>query len=1541
MFNRDDPRFDPRSSVRSFDRPANTPQEIYIQKVENIYKNGINSDSDIAGGMASLSMAQRALARRLDAATKNSNFVPVSKTSKSFFGSSNKAELKKKEDRDFEQIDVLGDLTEAVYDVERAIHDQTNVIRSIAVRDAKMRIHAADARMGYGDQQVYRPQSRGLIGGKSQSLTVGMAHFEEVIVDDLAGFSSSLVNELTRTSLRVKVDNFKSGIVNPIEHYLNWQYDKQRDIDDRFHKENVIILSDIRRGVQTSASRQAKPISSAILEGYLLFTRDTFAAVNRFVAKPIMQGFSTLLFGRKREQDTLLGELKKQTEFMRTGKITDKSGLLSRFLDRGLIGSIAVGVLTAASGFYIRRGVAQTAEQGRFEGRELSTSEKLSSFFFKSVDRLDMTRKSIAGDADRQAHAISVLSEAMDQNNEYLLFATSLLMDIRGGIRELPLLSRSVSNLATAIPMLNPFEVDYMRQHLGLTMMMVDSIDTLGNTMEVIAKNSLRGMSEFAYSGDVSSGFTSQDKFRLFDLIEQINGHLDQNIDELRYSRVKHATVTRQMDFNLGNKLDNLIDHNRSQRRGHVVKKVEIDMVRGIFDTRDAVSKNNKNFTMVAAAINGQKALLADQSKKSLGKNDIKNAFRDGYTEAVSPPPKDQQNFFSRIFRKSAKSEDSSSENNSIQIISLMRDAVYNLRLLTRDVASSTEQKILDTLAKANQMSEEELEVLYSTQSTIKKSKKDRPSILGGVAVKGGLLAALVVGSLAVAKGVFRVLGLSKLMDMAGGAGKGAMKGAGGLMRGAMMVPYLGPILRVLGGLSLIASSPYLLGKGMEMGIGGRLSDDKIAERNRMKSAREMREAARRRGLQQDMSAEVSTLGGATAGLGKGILAGLWNLISGVGVNFSKMFEMTSKEFPTLLWNLMSDFALDFVDLGAGISVGVVNVVKTATPLIWSGIKYTVGAIVSGIKELIIQTGQAIADHLIEPAAIWLMGLPSRLWDWALAKASGYITQIGESMSDFGKDIYYGFESLIGQIKMELSKVPLIGKFFEPKAALINIKTPDAAQIDGARDEAAKSMTQMFKETSVFADKMTDTAKKQSKYVGGNITVFTGETASFLASLDHSRAEATRDIPSIFRSSEAYDEAQAVVNKNSAGFFDKLGDRLTKILSPEAIAALDGTAIKQVMGLMAVASGSTVGSEGIDSLMGGTSFPKIDPTLSASIGGRPATPSKMMGGMKMPSPRVGSAIDKVSEKFGVPRGLMYAMAYQESKFDPTRRAIGGASSATGLYQFLDKTWTYMLDKYGDQYPVLKRGRTDPEANATAAALYLSDNMRGLSRSNLPVNPSSIYATHMLGPTGAKRLYAANPNAPAASVLPSAARSNKNVFFKDGDTNRPKTVAEVQRFMYNKVGRMASEYEVALSGSSADVIRSPEVAMSGMSPDLSSVGGSLRSKMGDNLSSIGSSMRGMSDDIIPELKASNGMNRSVDGLGASMASVSSVTMKNQQEQIDRLDELKNISESGYATISTLLTNLIGVSQGIAAGSGAERAAESEREARMRSVGLFPN
>ncbi|WP_434387848.1 transglycosylase SLT domain-containing protein [Melittangium boletus] len=224
-----------------------------------------------------------------------------------------------------------------------------------------------------------------------------------------------------------------------------------------------------------------------------------------------------------------------------------------------------------------------------------------------------------------------------------------------------------------------------------------------------------------------------------------------------------------------------------------------------------------------------------------------------------------------------------------------------------------------------------------------------------------------------------------------------------------------------------------------------------------------------------------------------------------------------------------------------------------------------------------------------------------------------------------------------------------------------------------------------------------------------------------------------------------------------------------------------------------------------------------------------------------PSQEVRDAILFASYDVGVDYGYMMAMAAQESGFNPTAKA--GSTSATGLYQFLDSTWLETLYRHGrnERYAFcglkafaerirveVKAGkdgkqrvkyvvsgdadevldlRLSPMYSALMGAEFAKGNKRHLEaalttepKTPYVVQPTELYLAHFLGAGDAKRGATrfllerrVNGNRSGADLFSDAAEANESVFYKNKDTDKPRTLNEIYKFFEDKIGPKVESY----------------------------------------------------------------------------------------------------------------------------------------------------
>ncbi len=194
-----------------------------------------------------------------------------------------------------------------------------------------------------------------------------------------------------------------------------------------------------------------------------------------------------------------------------------------------------------------------------------------------------------------------------------------------------------------------------------------------------------------------------------------------------------------------------------------------------------------------------------------------------------------------------------------------------------------------------------------------------------------------------------------------------------------------------------------------------------------------------------------------------------------------------------------------------------------------------------------------------------------------------------------------------------------------------------------------------------------------------------------------------------------------------------------------------------------------------------------------------------IGGYRI-SDSVLGAVRDASRRTGADFRFMMANAAQESGFQPDAEA--STSSATGLYQFIEKTWLEMVRDHGAEHglgslsrqiaggpdgtPTVADASTrqaildlrhDPRLNAVMAGEFANANQRTLERSvGGEIGSTELYLAHFLGAKGAATFLNAQrttPDQPAAELFPAAARANRSVFF-DSETGAPKSLEAVFR-----------------------------------------------------------------------------------------------------------------------------------------------------------------
>lgn len=173
-----------------------------------------------------------------------------------------------------------------------------------------------------------------------------------------------------------------------------------------------------------------------------------------------------------------------------------------------------------------------------------------------------------------------------------------------------------------------------------------------------------------------------------------------------------------------------------------------------------------------------------------------------------------------------------------------------------------------------------------------------------------------------------------------------------------------------------------------------------------------------------------------------------------------------------------------------------------------------------------------------------------------------------------------------------------------------------------------------------------------------------------------------------------------------------------------------------------------------------------------------------------PAPKnqnVAGAITDAARVTGVNEEVLKAIAYRESRFNPT--AANPNSSARGLYQFTYETarqYGLTKAKSRDEYLKNPGDAFDAQASSLAAGRYAQANNEVIKKKlGRDATGGELYASHFMGSGGVVQLLDAikkNPNASFQQLFPAAAKAN-------GFT-RGQTVSQVYKNLTDTVGGTA-------------------------------------------------------------------------------------------------------------------------------------------------------
>lgn len=194
---------------------------------------------------------------------------------------------------------------------------------------------------------------------------------------------------------------------------------------------------------------------------------------------------------------------------------------------------------------------------------------------------------------------------------------------------------------------------------------------------------------------------------------------------------------------------------------------------------------------------------------------------------------------------------------------------------------------------------------------------------------------------------------------------------------------------------------------------------------------------------------------------------------------------------------------------------------------------------------------------------------------------------------------------------------------------------------------------------------------------------------------------------------------------------------------------------------------------------------------------------------------VKTAIDEAAASVGLDPAILTAFAGVESTFNPD--AAAPTTSAKGLFQFLDKTWTQTVTRYGKRYGVpANADKFDPKYSALIGAAYLKHEIYPSITKAIGRSPTAqdLYFGHFLGPSGGAsflRNLKDTPNGfPAMGPFKDQAAKNKWVFYhaditkvkdKKGKLHSVKSTGSAKTYseIYNDTGGSIRDLSLALQG----------------------------------------------------------------------------------------------------------------------------------------------
>lgn len=176
---------------------------------------------------------------------------------------------------------------------------------------------------------------------------------------------------------------------------------------------------------------------------------------------------------------------------------------------------------------------------------------------------------------------------------------------------------------------------------------------------------------------------------------------------------------------------------------------------------------------------------------------------------------------------------------------------------------------------------------------------------------------------------------------------------------------------------------------------------------------------------------------------------------------------------------------------------------------------------------------------------------------------------------------------------------------------------------------------------------------------------------------------------------------------------------------------------------------------------------------------------------------------------GAPAGYLERLAQRESGWRPDARAK--TSSATGLTQFINSTWTSYVRAHGERYGLpagmheedVLNLRLDPRWDLAMASEYARENATAFRRQfRRPPTERDLYLMHFAGQQVGLNAAAARQTEPANKVFGQAQiDSNPTIFFeRSANGRRLRTIEEVRDALASNFLNEPAEFAARLDGS---------------------------------------------------------------------------------------------------------------------------------------------